>query len=117
MLDNLSELFLQSMKDAETILSFMSFEKYPAKKKGFAYFYQYKRKDCIVEFLFGPPEYQVEMIIYKSNRKFSFKDLLSIPLIATWVDRNRYVPTNGRDVKGEVLWFLDLLKFSLKIIE
>jgi len=95
----------------------MQFERDSFIEKGFAYFAKYKKGDCIVEFLFGPAEYQVEMIIYTSNGKFAFKDLLQIPVINEWVNSNRYKQRNGRNVKDELFWFIELLKYSLPIVE
>lgn len=57
------------------------------------------------------------MLIYTSKGKFAFKDLLSIPEIKKWVSENRYEQENGRNLKNELQWFVDLLKTSLPFVE
>lgn len=62
--DKATEEFLSALNEADEILAKMSFEKDDIIEQGPAYFVYYKRKNNRVEFLFGPPEFQVEMIIY-----------------------------------------------------
>jgi hypothetical protein len=108
--------FLSALETIENTLLLMSFQKYSFHEKGYACYAEYKSNTCIVEFLYGPPEWDIEMIIYTSKDKFEFKDLLQIPKITEWVTNNIYVQKKG-NLKAEVLWFLKLLKFSLPIIE
>lgn len=117
MTDKLTEEFLQALKEVEKLLLMLLFKPYSFDKKGFAYFVQYKRGNSIVKFLYGPPEYEVEMIIYTSKGIFEFKDLLQVPAIASWVDNNKYLVGNANDIRSEMLWFVELLKFSLPKIE
>ncbi len=114
--DELSEEFLEGIKEAENILLLLHFYPYSFEEKG-AYFFKYKKRDTIVEFFFGPSDWDVEMIIFTVKGKFAFKDLLQIPAIAKWVQDNRYAHQNGRNIKYEILWFIELLKFSLPLIE
>jgi len=86
-------------------------------EKGLEYFVKYKRGNSIVEFFFGPADWDIEIIIFTPKGKFAFKDLLRIPAIEEWVYLNRYKQVNGRNVKNELLWFVELLKISLSIIE
>lgn len=111
------EEFLQALKVVENSLLTLQFKTSSFEKKGYAYFVQFKREDCMVRFVYGPPQYEIDIIIYSSKGKFEFKDLLNIPTIAAWVNDNRYVQKNGRDLNSEMLWFVQLLKFSLPIIE
>ena len=116
--DNLTEDFLRALKEIEAILLMMKFKRHSFFENGPAYFVEYRKdNNTIVEFLFGPSEWNIEMIIYTSKGKFAFKDLLEIPAIAKWVNDNRYKQENGRNVKSELLWFVELLKVSLPIIE
>ncbi|GAA4439056.1 hypothetical protein GCM10023091_20700 [Ravibacter arvi] len=57
------------------------------------------------------------MIIYTSKGKFTFKNLLSISEINRWVNDNRYKQENGRNVKNELLWYVELLTVSLPYVE
>jgi len=115
--DKLTEEFLQAQKEIEGILLAMLFKQHYFLKKGLAYFIEYKKGSTVVEFIFGPSDWDVEMIIYIRNQKYAFKDLLEIPAIKTWVNDNRYKQENGRNVNNELLWFVELLKVSLPIIE
>ncbi|NLT50770.1 MAG: hypothetical protein GXX85_07650 [Ignavibacteria bacterium] len=117
MKDKLTESFLLSIEEIEPILLKEHFKKYSFVKKGYAYFIQYRRKDCEVEFIFGPPEFQIEFIVFTTKGKFSFKDLLKEPDIANWVKKNKYNQADRRDIRNEIVWFVELLKISLPIIE
>lgn len=87
-------------------------------EKGLAYFVEYKRENNTrVEFRFGPSNWDIEMIIYSSKGNFSFNDLLSIPDINQWVNANRYIRRNERNVESELFWFVDLLNVSLPYVE
>lgn len=115
--DKITEDFLRALEEIESVLFEMSFAKDSFVKKGLAYFVQFKRDNSIVEFLYGPPDFHIEMIIYTSKGKFAFRDLLQIPKISKWVEENRYVQVNDRNVRDELMWFIELMKVSLKDIE
>jgi hypothetical protein len=115
--DKLTDSFVKALKEIEDSLSLLLFKPCSFEKKGYAYFVQYKKGDSILSFLFGPSDYQIEMIIYTSKGKFAFKDLLQNPSISTWVNMNRYTQENERNLKNELLWFLELLKYSLPFVE
>ena len=117
MTDELTESFLNSLMEAEIILLEEGFEKYSFLKKGFAYYSQFKRKTSIVEFMFGPPEFQIEPVIYTKKGKFEFKDLLLIDDISDWIKENRYTQAKERNLKNEIDWLLKLIKISLPLIE
>lgn len=111
------KLFLQAINDVEEVLLLIGFKQVFLEEKGYATFVQYKRNDVLVEFMFGPSDWDVEMLIYTKKGKYAFKDLLEIPKISEWVNNNRYRQTNGRNIKDEIVWYIDLLKFALPIIE
>jgi hypothetical protein len=115
--NKLTEDFLAGIKEIENILFLLNFSAYSFEEKGPAYFIKYKRENSIVEFLFGPSDWDVEIIIITSKGKFAFRDLLQISSIAEWVKNNTYKQVNGRNVKNELLWAVELLKISLPIIE
>lgn len=116
--DKLTEEFLQALRDLEVMLLELLFKKHSFFEKGLAYYIEYRKEDNIsIEFLFGPSEWNVEMIIYTSKGKFAFKNLLEIPTIKEWVNDNRYKQGNERNVKNELLWSIELLKISLHIVE
>lgn len=115
--DNLTEDFLEGIEDVKRLLIFIRFKPLSFDKKGLAYFVKFQWEKTIVEFIFGPSDWDIELIIYIGNQKFAFKDLLEILAIAKWVDDNRYKQATGRDIKKELLWFVELLKVSLRSIE
>ena len=94
----------------------MSFYQYSFEKKGYAYFIAYRSSEQQIEFLFGPSDWDVEMILTTKKGKFAFKDLLKISSVAKWVEDNRYLQKDARNVKNELLWFIELLKVTLPIL-
>lgn len=115
--DTLTKEFLAGIEEIEKELALLHFQPYSFEEKGFAYFIKYRREETFVQFLFGPPDWDVEMIVFASGKTFAFKDLLQIPSVAKWVSENKYTQDNGRSVKNELFWAIKLLKFSLPIIE
>ena len=115
--DKLTVEFLAGIKEIESVLFLLNFYPYSFEEKGLAYFVKFIRGNSIVEFLFGPADWDIEIIIFTLKGKFTFKDLLQIPAIEEWVNINRYKQDNGRNVKNELLWFVELLKTILPIIE
>ncbi len=116
--DKLNEEFLEAVNDIEVVLHALLFKRHSFSEKGLAYFIEYKKENnTVVEFIFGPSNWDIEMIIYSSKGKFAFKDLLSITEVKRWVSDNRYKQKNERNVKNELVWFVDLLKVSLHYVE
>jgi hypothetical protein len=113
--DILTIQFLEGLEEVKKSLLILMFKQISFYKKGVAYYVQFERGNTIVEFLFGPSDWNVEMIVYTSKGKFAFKELLQIPMIKQW-DNNRYKQENERDVKLELLWFVELLKISLPLV-
>lgn len=117
-INNLTEDFLEALNEIEIVLLALFFKRHSFFEKGLAYYVEYRKgNNTRVEFLFGPSDWNIEMIIYTSKGKFAFKDLLNIPEINKWVNDNRYKQENGRNVKNELLWFVELLKASLLMVE
>lgn len=117
--NNLTDEFLKALDEIEIGLLVLFFKKHSFFEKGLAYYIEYRKEinNTRVEFLFGPSDWVIEMIIYTSKGKFAFKDLLEIPAIKKWVIDNKYKEENGRSLKGELVWFIELLKVSLPYIE
>ena len=116
-IDKLTEAFLNGLIEIEPILSLMLFKKKSFQEKGYSHFVEYQKKETILLFLFGPSDWGVEMIINTTKGKYAAKDLLQIPEISKWVNENKYEQIGERDIKNELLWFVELLKFSLPFIE
>jgi hypothetical protein len=114
----LTEEFLEALNEIEINFLSLLFKRHSFFEKGLAYFIEYRKENnSRVELLFGPSNWDIEMIIYSSKGKFSFKDLLSIPEINNWVNNNRYKQKNDRNIKNEMEWLVNLLKVSLPYVE
>ena len=110
--------FLQGINDIEPELLKLFFTKYSYLEKGPAYYVEYiNTNNSTVEYQFGAPEWNIDIIIRTNKGKFSFGDLLGIPEILNWVNKNRYIEINNRSLTNELLWFVELLKISLPLIE
>ena len=110
-INDLTKDFLEALVEIEIVLRVLFFKRYSFFEKGLAYFIEYRKENnSRVEFLFGPSNWDIEMIIYTSNGKFAFKDLLIIPEIENWVNINRYKQENSRNIKNELDWFVDFIE-------
>jgi hypothetical protein len=116
--DNLTEEFLKALNEIESPLQTILFKRHSFFEKGSAFYIEYsKENNTRVEFQFGPSDWDIEMIIYTSKDKFSFKDLLGVPEIKRWVNDNKYEQKNGRNLRNELVWLVNLLTVSLKYVE
>jgi|GEM_PF-1636975 hypothetical protein len=117
-INKLEEEFFKALDEIELLLLVLLFKRHSFFEKGEAGFVEYRKENNTrLEFLFGPSDWDIEMIIYTSKGKHAFKDLLSVPEIKSWVSDNRYKKENGRNIKNELLWFVELLKVSLPLVE
>ena len=118
-INNLTEEFLKALDEIDIMLLSLFLKKYTLFKKGLACYIEYRKENnnTRVEFLFGPSDWSIEMIIYTSKGKFAFKDLLGIPDINNGVNNKRYKQDNDRNIKNELEWFVDLVKISLPYVE
>lgn len=117
-INNLKNDFFKALDEIEVVLFVLLFRRHSLFEKGEATFVEFKKENnTILKFLFGPSDWDIEMIIYTSKGKFAFKDLLSIPEINRWVSENSYKQENGRNIKNELKWFVKLLKASLPYVE
>ncbi len=106
------ESFIKSIKDVEKILSDIGFSHFSTTKKGYATYIDYKGKDnTLVTFMFGPSDWNVEILLETNETKYAFKDLLQIPSIAHWTRENKFQQKTSDRIKDEVIWFTDLLRF------
>jgi len=116
--DKITDEFLKALYEIEIVLFTLHFTLHSFFEKGLAYYVEYRKENNTrIEFLFGPSDWDIEMIVYTSKGKFAFKDLLNIPEISRWVNNNKYQQEGERNVKNELLWFIKLLKFSLPIVD
>jgi aryl-phospho-beta-D-glucosidase BglC (GH1 family) len=109
------EAFIKSISEAETILTDIGLSHISTEKKGYATFVGYKGTDTLVSFMFGPSDWNVEILLAKNGKKYAFEDLLQIPLIAQWTIKNKFRQVTNDRIKDEVFWFVNLTKFLLEI--
>jgi hypothetical protein len=107
--------FLKANEDIEALLLNMSYKKVGFLQKGYAYYIEYQSNKNKIEFLYGPPDYDIEMILYIDNKKYAFRDLYKIPEIKKWIEQHRE-HNDKYDFKAIMLWYIKLAMFSLSII-
>jgi hypothetical protein len=109
------ETFIQSIKDIETQLTDIGFSHLATTKKGYATYVDFKSADKTqVSFMFGPSDWNVEILLTTNEKKYAFKDLLQIPSIALWTKDNKFQPRTNDRAKDELSWYIDLLTFVIK---
>ncbi len=108
--------FLNAWNEIMKDLTNSSFSNYNYNQEGFVVSAKFTSGEFTIKFLYGPPEYEIEMIIYKNDNKTNFKDLLQISEIKSWVNQNKYIEGKSRNLKRELLWFIDLFNFSEQYI-
>ncbi len=100
----------------EKVLADIGLSHLSTEKKGATFIEYQGTDDTRVTFMFGPSDWDVEMIIKRNGIKYAFKDLLQIPSIAQWTKDNRYIQeTRDRSIADEVGWAVKLLKFVFEI--
>ena len=95
----------------------MGFVRTHFERKGYAVFTEYNKENTKVEFMCGPSDWHVEMIIVTPKQRYAFKDLLQIPIVDEWVKRNKFSEGNENYIKAEVRYFINLLEFVLPILK
>jgi hypothetical protein len=109
------ETFIQSIKDIETRLTDIGFLHLSTTKKGYATYIDFKSADKTqVSFMFGPSEWNVEMLLTVKEKQYAFKDLLQISSVAQWTRDNKFQPRTNDRVKDELSWYVELLTFVVK---
>lgn len=111
------ELFVKSLQEAEYLLNRIGFIQSHFERQGYAVFVDFNKQTTTVTFMFGPPEWHVEMIILTPKQRYAFKDVLQMPIIAEWVNENNFSQEDENYIKSEILWFIKLLKFALPFLE
>jgi hypothetical protein len=81
---------------------------------GFATFLIYEGTSYSVEFICGPPEYHVEILVElkKTNQKYDLAALMAIPSITEWVINHKKMPDEDM-ILSETKRYVELLDFAL----
>ena len=112
------DVFVESLDEYKSLLNKMGFARTHFERKGYAVFTEYTKEDTKVEFMCGPSDWHVEMIIVASGQHYAFKELLQIPVVSEWIKRNKFSEGNeSYPIKAEVRYFINLLEFVLPILE
>ena len=106
---------LNEMNKAQASLEAGGFEKLSVRREGFLCISKFINGPAVVTFLFGPPEWHVEIKVETPDRNLSAKDLIVHPEIKTWIDG----PGNQKESadKSEELWWAELISAALPLIE
>ncbi len=77
---------------------------------------RFETKDGTAEFLYGPPEYHVEIVLRPAigARKWEYADLLALPAVAAWAQGRSMASSVDNGVGSEVAHFFDLIVNALK---
>ncbi len=117
MSDDRKEDFLNGIDELVPILGQLGFSLTGRLRKASAHFVTFRKGKISTEFLYGPSEWNPEMIIRTPRGKFGFEDLMAIPEVSAWVSKNQYKQPSGRSIKNELVWYVDLLKISLPYLK
>ena len=111
------ESFIKAMNEMEKVLTDIGLSHLSTEKKGYATYIEYGgARDTQVTFMFGPSDWNVEIILARNGKTYTFKDLLQIPSVAQWTKDNKYKPeTSNRIIADEIGWFVKLLRFVFDI--
>ncbi len=109
--------FVDILEEAAHLFAAMGFREMAVKMKEPYSVVEFKRDDTIITYLYGPGDWEISFLIDTLGKRYEFKDLLDLPKIRQWVANNRYVQTEGKNIKDEIYYSIALLKFSLQIID
>ena len=110
---NFLDPFSEILEDVNIRMLDIGFSPFSVYNRGKIYVAEYKSMNCVVKFLYGPPEFRIVTVVSSSSREYEFKDLLQISEISTWVSKNG---CGQKGLKAELLWYIKLLKFSLRFL-
>lgn len=82
---------------------------------GFATFVLYDGEYYSVAFIYGPPEYRVEVAVRlkKQSQKYDLNGLMDIPSINEWVFGHKLSTDECDKMFAETKWYVALLDFAL----
>lgn len=80
-------------------------------EKGSARFIDYQGSRFDIEFIFGPPGFEVEMYINRDSQSYGLGELMQkFSRIDKWVRSNKLVVGGGDRIELEVRWFALLIE-------
>lgn len=112
----LCDQFMDALIRIEEDLKNLSFYHLSTKCIGDARFVRYVNSDILLDFLFGPSDWDIDMILYKNHTKYGLNEMLQIDSVRKWFQENRYENVNERDLLREMQWYLGLLKVFIPYI-
>jgi len=111
--NDLTQDDLNLLEDVKDRMIEFGFKQFEIKQTGIIWI-SFRRNMTSVEYLYWPQRSEIEMIISIGTRKYELKDLVVIPEIREWWTENNKGIAGFRN---DSLWFVDLFKFSLPILE
>jgi len=113
--------FIEAVRSIESALEGMGFTQVPPVEQGFATWVSFRKSNCEVKFVCGPPEYHVEMFIEMRRvsgvKAYEFSDLMQMPTLARWIRANRLVVQEDDQLCVESRWFAELLRLALPVLD
>lgn len=110
--------FLELLNKEEHSLIDMSFRRLRVERKGlYAVYVSYEHGNTSVKFMYGPPEYHVEIVVYNSGERYGFNDLLDLPAVAEWFQNRRPEFNDQNVVTKEIKFYIEMLQIALPALQ
>ena len=112
---NTQNLFIESVKKIENKLNELNLYHSSTIKKGFATYIAYETlTKTKVEFIYGPADWAIDIVLSKDDKVYGFKDLLKIPVVFQWANGNKINYGKNSKLDDELTWFVNLLCMIFK---
>jgi hypothetical protein len=114
--DSLKSEFTQILKACE--YRFSELQLYPVRTgdKGLTLFSIYENTNMRVEFFFGPDDWSVDVIVETKTTRYDLSTLLEIRTLEEWTNTHPFPRQVDRNLKNELLWFLDLIEQAMPLL-
>ena len=107
--------FIESTKKVQTRLAEIGFIYQSTINKGYATYIDFILADkSQLTFMYGPSDWNVEILLNTKKKSYAFKDLMEIPSVAHWVKANQFKSRTNNRVRDELDWFVELITFVVK---
>jgi len=94
----------------EPLMKIHGFSSKKPERKGFASYIEYSGKPFNIEFICGPPSYEVQMFLTTKSKRYGLADLMQEKKIDRWVRENKLVVGQDDRIEANVKWYLKLLE-------
>ena len=105
--------FVAALAAIEPDLEALGFRRRAIEEQGFATWLMYSRPDVDVEFVCGPPEYHIDMLIRVGQATYELADLMKRRPIGDWMTEHELKSNQQDALRSEAEWFGALLRVVL----